>query len=121
MLQADGTHRLRDARSFTVDDGFCSLRRDIAWSKTGATGRNDEVEMLLIAPLAQRGLDLLAFIGDDRARADDGLVQLGDHRSNAFAAGIDPGTACATIADSKNSNCNHCLCLPACLIHYGRD
>src|SRR5256886_10862002 len=105
MLQADGTHRLRDGRSFTVDDGFCILRRDIAWSKTGATGRNDEVEMLLIAPLAQCGLDLLAFIVDDRARADDSLGQLGDHRSNVFAAGIDPGTAGTTTADIKNSTC----------------
>src|SRR5258706_6625085 len=112
MLQADSAHGLRDTRSFAINHSFCSLGGDVAWRKTRTAGSDNEVEMLLIAPFAQRGLDLFAFIRNDSTRADHSLRQLGDHRANVFAAGIGTGADCTAITDSKNPNRNHCLCLP---------
>src|SRR5215470_19680931 len=110
MLQADGTHSLGDTGGFAVDDCFGSLWCDIAWGQACAARSEDEVELFLIAPLAQCALDQCAFVGNDRARADDSFRQSGsDHRPDVFAAGILASALCTAIANGQNSNRNHGL------------
>src|SRR5712691_1619947 len=109
MFQADGTHSLGDTRGLTVDDCFCRLRRDIAWSQPGATRGKNEVQVFVIAPFAQDYLNLLPLIGNDCTRADDGLRHLGHHSTNVFAASILLCALRTTIADGEYSNSNHTI------------
>src|SRR5579884_2463295 len=74
MLQADCAHGLCNTWRLAVDDRFCRLRSDIARREAGSAGGDDQVEMLLIAPLDQCSLDLFPLIRYDRARADDSLA-----------------------------------------------
>src|SRR6266851_4271194 len=108
MLQADGAHSLGDTGGFAVDDCSGGLWRDIAWGEPCAARSEDEVELFLVAPLAQRALDQCAFVGNDCARADDCFRQLGgDHRPDIFAAGVFASALCTAVANGQNSDRNH--------------
>src|SRR5437588_7882451 len=63
--------------------------------------------MLLVAPFTQGGLDERSFIGDDRARADDGPGQLRHHCADVFATGVLARAFRAAIADGQYSDGYH--------------
>src|SRR5947209_7601506 len=107
MLEADCAHGFGYTRSFTFNDRLCRFWRHIARRQPGATCRENEVHLLFITPFTQRGLDLLALVGNDGPCTYDYLRQLRDHRANTFATDIFPGAFCATIADGKYTNTDH--------------
>src|SRR5437016_4599526 len=62
MLQAGGAHSLSDTWSLALNNGSGCLWRHVSWCQPCPARRQNEIEVFVIAPLAQHRLNLVTLI-----------------------------------------------------------
>src|SRR5215472_16736926 len=73
FLQTDHAHGFGNARCLALNHSFCRLWCDISWSQSCSPGGEDEMEVFLVAPLAQDSFNTLLLVGNDSTRTDHHL------------------------------------------------